>query len=89
MKNYQPQSAGPVRYPLTGHLWTDPHLSVRDKSTKTSDKCIRTKRKLDVVELYTDWNIQSTMQAQKSLHGKSKMLTNTYLSRPLDIAVHE
>lgn len=26
------------------------------------------KKKLDVVKLYIDWNIQSTMQAQKSLH---------------------
>lgn len=70
---HQPPSAGPVRCLLTGHLWTSPHLSARDKFILTvnlrgtlRDMCNRSKHQNNTI-----------------------MSAETHLSGSFDITVHE
>lgn len=73
---HQPQSAGPVRYLLTGHLWTSPRLSARDKFILTvnqrgtlGDMCNRRKHQ------------NNTIYQQK--HTSAGLLTLLFMKRLL------
>lgn len=75
----QPQSAGPVRYLLTGHLWTGPRLSTGNKIILTVNASVR--KSVQHLFYFKSGSAEGTVW--------DMMSAQAYLGRSFDITVHE